>query len=313
MEAARLVCISVICFLAPQFPLLAAQEAPQQTLESLRSGKAALGAASQFTWPLSQNEDIGNIELLRKEAPPPTLTVATVQSLFYTDNVLLTEANRIKSVGWNGWFKTTLIPYSTFRWTPSIGLDQHLFRYKDSSSSDFNAQILTLASTLKLNEERTWSWTISYSLWRLYSVHGEDADFYKQGELVNSLSWYHALTADGNFALTLSTALAWRHVTPGRFDRVSGELGAGLVFYPFKTVEFSPFVNVAARYYPTDTDTIHNRRDFTLENGANLNWRPHKNVSLGCTFTWVGNYSNADTLDYSVLLPFVGVGAHLSF
>jgi len=313
MQTARLVYLSVICFLAGQFSLFAAQEAPQQTLESLRPGKVAPGRPDQFTWPVSQNEDIGNIELVRKETPPPTLSVATAQSFFYTDNVLLTEANRIRSIGWNGWFNATLIPYSTFRWTPSIGLEQHLFRYNDSSSSDFDAQILTFASTLKLNEERTWSWTISYSLWRLYSVHGEDEEFYKQGELVNSLSWYRSLTEDGNLGLKLSTALAWRHVSPAQFDRVSAELGAGLVFYPLSTLEISPFVNVAARYYPTDTDAIHNRRDFTLQSGANVTWRPYKNFSIGCAFAWVGNYSNVDTLDYAVLLPFVGVGAQVSF
>ena len=60
-------------------------------------------------------------------------------------------------------------------------------------------------------------------------------------------------------------------------------------------------------------DAIHNRRDFTLQSGANVTWRPYKNFSVGCAFAWVGNYSNVDTLDYAVLLPFVGVGAQVSF
>jgi hypothetical protein len=309
MSFPKLICFSVIVPLS----VFAAQEAPQQTIESLKTRKATPGIAAAQTWQLTQNEDIGQIELVRRETPPPTLTLATAQSFFYTDNVSLTERGRIESIGWDGWFGAVLVPWSTARWRPSISGEQHLFRYKNASQSDFDAQILTLASALSLNDERTWSWNFSYSLWRLYSGHADHHEFYKQGELVNSIGWYRPLSADPNLGLRLSTTLAWRHVTPSIYDRLSAESQAGLEYYPIPSLQIFPFVNVAGRYYPTDTSTIRNRRDFNLQSGLSITWRPHKNIGISGAVSWVGNYSSSNTLDYDVLLPILGVGASVSF
>jgi len=305
----RLLCITVLLPLT----LIGAQEAPQQTIESLRTRPLTAGQQDEQKWQLTHNEDIGQIELVRKEPPPPTVTLATAQSFFYTDNILLTESDRIKSVGWNGWFNAVVIPYSTFRWTPSISVEQHLFRYNNSPASDFDAQILALGSALSLNEERSWSWNVSYSLWRLYSAHAGHSEFYKQGELANSLSWYRSLSDDESLRLRISTALAWRHVTPSNFDRLSAELGAGIEFYPIRSIQIFPFVNVAGRFYPTDTDGVRERRDFTVQSGAAVSWRPHKNLNLSASFTWVGNYSSAERLNYDVVLPILGIAANISF
>src|SRR3954469_4497346 len=122
MSFPRLICLSAIVPLS----LFAAQEAPQQTIESLKTRNGTPGTGSEQTWRLTQNEDIGQIELVRREIPPPTLTLATAQSFFYTDNVLLTAGDRIKSIGWDGSFSAILIPYSTFRWRPSISAEHQM-------------------------------------------------------------------------------------------------------------------------------------------------------------------------------------------
>jgi hypothetical protein len=290
-----------------------AQESREQTLESLRKTGAHTLTLDQVGRVLTQSEDIGTLELVKKTAPPSTLRLATAQSIFYTDNVLLTELDRIDSVGWYGWFNAVFVPYSTYRWTPSVSFEQHLIRYENSSSSDFDGQILSFASVLHLNESKTWSWSASYALWRLYSVHGAEKEFHKQGELANSIWWYLPLTPNQTLALRTTARAAWRHVSPSFLDRFSATVGTALSYVPIDSIEFAPFINFDLRFYPTDTAVIHDRRDFRIESGASLTWWPHKNISLGASFIFTENYSNNDRLDYEELLPSAGMAATIRF
>jgi hypothetical protein len=289
------------------------QESRENTLQNLRRIRPDSSDVDQFERILSQNEDVGTLELVRKMTPPATLVFATAQSFFYTDNVLLTELDRIHSVGWYGWFSAALVPYSTDRWTPSVSLEQHLIRYDNNSPSDFDGQILSLASVLYLNEGKSCSWNASYALWRLYSAHGDENEFYKTGELANSISWYKPLTSDQTLALRTTGGVAWRHASPSFLNRVSTSVGAALSYFPVNSIEITSFVNLDLRFYTTDSAAIHNRRDLRIQSGAGLTRWPHKRISLGASFIFTEDYSNNDKLDYEELLPSASVVASIHF
>jgi hypothetical protein len=287
------------------------QEARQETLENLRTQKTDTAKAGRRVLHLGQNEDIGVLELVSRETPPPLIAVGTEQAFFYTDNVLLTETERIKSIGWDGRFTLDLIPYSTYRWTPGITLDADLVRYENASPADFDGQTLTFFSSLSLNEERSWKWQISYSLWRLVASHGSEGEFYKQGELINSLSWYKPLNAAHNLQFEISGSLRWRHVSPSSLDRISADVEVGLWYQPFNDFEIFPFAGVSARDYYSYIGS--GRRDVTVESGATATWWLYKNCALRGTFLWVGSYSTADTFDYAVILPSISLTASIPF
>jgi hypothetical protein len=289
------------------------QQSREQTLENLRKGKPENSILDKSGRVFASNEDIGTLEVVKKSLPPPTVALATSQSFFYTDNALLTETEQINSIGWHGSFNVVFVPYSTYRWIPSVSFEQHLFRYQNSSPTDFDAQILSLASVLHLNEKRTWSWSATYALWRLCSTHGDEKEFYKQGELANWISWYRPLTSDQTVALRSGMAVKWRHVTPSFLDRISTSVGASLSYAPINSIEIAPFVEVGLRFYPTDTAVIHDRRDFVIEPGVSLTWWPHKNISVGGSLTFIESFSNNDRLDYEVLFPSAGVSASIHF
>jgi hypothetical protein len=90
--------LACLCLFA-WVPRVQSQEARQETLENLRTEKTDAAKAGRRVLHLGQNEDIGVLELVSRETPPPLIAVGTEQAFFYTDNVLLTETERIKSIG----------------------------------------------------------------------------------------------------------------------------------------------------------------------------------------------------------------------
>ena len=290
-----------------------AQDTRPETLDRLKPLPGLSREDRPDSFRYRQNDDVGLVRQVRKYPPPPTLSFITAQDFFYADNVYLSETGRKSSAGWSGWFAASYVPWSTYRWTPRVTLEQYLFRHASESPRDFDSQALTFASQFDLNEKKTWTWTLSYALERLNDAHGTHREFYKHGELENQIEWYRPLNQDGSVSLAVSYALAWRHVSPSFEDRIANKASLSLNYYPIGTLRLRPFVRAEVRFYPTDLAPIQDRRDVIVEGGASVTWAPLRNFQLSATASWTRNHSSVSGLNYDLFLPIVGVAGSVSF
>ena len=239
--------------------------------------------------------------------------MSSVQTFFFTDNVFLTETNARSSPAWNGRFRLSFVPYSTYQWTPRIGLEHHLVRYDDQSSEDFEGQTLSLSSRLDLTEEKTWFWDASLSLTRLESARASSGEFYRQASFANSLACFKRLSQKRPLYFLGAYDITWRQASPGIFDRLDYGLTLNLIYCPKSQLSIQPFIRPALHLYTTDTATERNRHDFNLSAGMSMAWTPCRNFSFSSAVAWTRNDSNAAAKDYSVTVPAVSVFASVGF
>jgi hypothetical protein len=162
-------------FLISQSHLAFAQDSKTDLLDTQKRLSTLHAQGTNSTFQYQQNQDIGPLEWVEKYTPPPTFTVSTFQGVYYTDNAYLTRHDQKGSAVWNGVFSGTVVPWSTYRWTPSVSAEHYMFRHASASANDYDADIITAASDLALNEARSVWWRASYSLWRFYSAHGNSS------------------------------------------------------------------------------------------------------------------------------------------
>lgn len=258
-----------------------------------------------------QNKDIGELRYVQRSAPPPTLSIYTLQGAFYTDNAFLTPQAGQGSFGWSGLFGAAVVPYSTIRWIPSISVERYMFRHTDAAAADYDTDALTFGNDLALNGARSVWWRASYSLWRFEAAHGSSSFFLKYGQLDNRLSWGQPITT--SLYLYETGGLEWRHATPGFYDRLTPYLELGLRHQVLNTMQISPYVRSEGRFYIHDVGLIQGRKDFHLETGLLVQWSPTDYLRLSGSYFWRGNFSNFSALDYQENRPFAGVSVVLSF
>jgi hypothetical protein len=107
--------------------------------------------------------------------------------------------------------------------------------------------------------------------------------------------------------------VAWQHASPSFLSRLDNDATLSLIYFPLRQIRIEPYVRPEIRYYPTDSPTQVNRRDFHLRTGAIVTWTPQKNISFAAEMLWNGNYSSMVQGDYQVLLPSIGFFGSIAF
>ncbi|MDB6030968.1 MAG: hypothetical protein JWM16_1306 [Verrucomicrobiales bacterium] len=287
------------------------QDSRSDVPDTIKRQNSVSGVQGATGISYEQNKDIGELRYVQRSAPPPTLSLYTLQGAFYTDNAFLTPQAGQGSFGWSGLFGAAVVPYSTIRWIPSISAERYMFRHTDAAAADYDTDALTFANDLALNGARTVWWRASYSVWRFEAAHGGSSSFLKYGQLDNRLSWGQPIRT--SLYLYEAGGLEWRHATPGFYDRLTPYLELGLRHQALNTVQISPYVRSEGRFYIHDVGLIQGRKDFHLETGLLVQWSPTDYLRLTGSYFWRGNFSNFSALDYQENRPFAGVSAVLSF
>jgi len=289
----------------------AAQESAPESASRRREDRRL----TEFSLPPSAltNRDIGDLRWVQSSEPPPTIIVSTWQTVFYTDNVFLTHADKRESTGWNGDMAIQFIPYSTWRWTPWIAADYFLYRYQREPSEDFDGQSLTIGSRLNLSEDQAWRWDLSYSLWRFTEARDRSDEFFKEGLLENEITWTALLSARPAIYSEIGYGMAFRHASPGEFDRLENELGLRLHYFPWRALRITPYGRAAIRQYTADEGTEGHRSDLHFESGLVATWDISRNFSLHAEVNATWNDSNRSEEDYEVFEPQISLYAELDF
>ena len=277
--------------------------------------KQATGLSPKDRWltPFQlDNEDLGRLEAVQKYEVPDTFTLATSQSYFHTDNVYLTRNGRRSSSAWAGLFDLSYVPYSTYRWTPRLGVEQFVFRFWNEPRANFDGQTAFVSSHLDLTRDQAWSWDIACSLSR-YEGNQYKTYPYRQVEVGTGLNWQHPLSRNHAVSVFGTYEINGRLTAPKALTRIENALSFGLIYRPLDQVSIQPYVQTALHYYPADTALQRNRHDFNLIAGLALTWTPTKNFSLGGGFNWTGNYSSLRYFDYDVALPAIGLFGSIGF
>jgi len=220
---------------------------------------------SRLHWPApfiwGTNTDVGALEPVRMQLPPDTLTLATVQSFIHTDNVYEAEEDRRESSGWVGLFGVSYVPYATPRWTPRVAFQQALVRFTKESAGDYDSQILSLLSSLRLSANQEWTWHGGFTLSRYSGRFGGGGEFYKYYSIDNSVTYRRALDARQSLQLFGAYWLSWRHTDPVEFSRIENALSLGLVYYPAPGLSIAPYVRPGLFLYTKDSSADTDRRD----------------------------------------------------
>ena len=269
----------------------------------------------QFTLPPAAvtNRDIGDLRFVHTLEPPPNIKVSTWQTFFYTDNVYNTPSDKRESTGWTGDVAIKVVPYSTSRWEPWIGADYFAFRYHRESPEDFDGQAIGIGSELILSQDEAWRWDLSYSLWRFTDARDRSDEFFKQGLLENYLIWSGRLSERPVLYSEIGYGVTFRHASPGRFDRVENELSMRLHYFPWTTVQITPFARVAIRAYLEDEEGEDHRNDIHFDGGLFATWDISRNFALRSEVTWTLNESNRSDEDYEVFEPQFSIYAAVGF
>ena len=287
------------------------QEAAPETALRQRDDRRLWQSTISFS--ALTNRDIGELRFVRVSEPPPAVTVATWQSLFYTDNVYQTPHDTKESGAWNGDLSVKLIPYSTGRWTPSIAFDYFMFRYNRESPEDFDGQTLTLASRLAVSDDDRLEWDMSYSLWRFVDGQERSDEFFKQGLLETHLAWADSLLSRSDMYYELAYGISFRHASPSRFTRLENELVVRIGYLPWRRVQLSGFARASIRQYLSSDDTRSQRNDAHVESGIMALYMIAGNLSVSGGATWIWNDSNRSEEDYNEFLPQVSLSAQIAF
>lgn len=235
-------------------------------------------------------------------------TLATVQTLNYTNNAFLVRDGEQSDFFWNGRVGASFVPYATRNFTPTLALTQDWFRYDDFSELDFDAQTLLMDFKYDLNRDDTWYVDGSYALARLSSP--DMGEFYKYGFLNGSITHLIQLqTAPIN--LWVTGGAYWRHGDPSPSDRISGYVSLSAVYNLCEKVQLSGFTRPEWQHYTHDP--AGSRQDFNLTVGASLTWQPHQDVAVVATAAYIGNYSTVGERKYNLVTPSLIFAAKIAF
>ena len=304
--------IVILCLFALTGSRLAAQDqaAQIQTQHDLAT-RPEPQAETDLTPESVADPELGEIGVVNRRKKPKMFTFSTSQSLNFTSNAFLTQANERTAFFWNGRFDASFVPYATRNFTPRLTFEQTLFRYDHFSELDFDSQALRLDLRYNLTPDASWFLNGSYSRTRLFSQHPSIGEFYKFGLLEGSLTRFAPL---GNLPLYLGTTggIYWRQGDPSAFDRVSGYLSALLISNLRENVQLSVFARPELQIYTNDAVRT-TREDFNVSVGATASWSPLEYVTLSTTAAYVGNFSSVGPRRYDVLMPAIVVSASIAF
>lgn len=292
---------------AQQDQTTAAQVATQGDLLN-RGGTATTEPNAQFR---ISDPDLGDIDLVSRTPRPKVFTFSTVQGFSYTTNAFLTENNERDAFFWNGRFDASIVPYATRNFTPRLTFEQNFFRYSRFSVLDFDSQTLQADFKFDLNRADTWWINGSYGVTRLTAPHGSAGEFYRYG-LINVNVNHYLPIPNTPVYLILSGGIYDRHGESSAFDHVAPYLVAAAGYSPIDKVQISAYLRPEYQFYTNDP-LDDSRADFNLSLGSAISWTPCKYVTVGASFAFVGNYSNANLRSYDVFSPSVAVGAQISF
>lgn len=252
--------------------------------------------------------ELGDINLVSRAPKPKMFTLATVQTLNYTNNAFLVRDGEQSDFFWNGRLGAALVPYATRNFTPTLSFTQDWFRYDDFSELDFDAQTLVMDFKYDLNRDDTWYVDGSYSLARLSSP--DTGEFYRYGFLNGNITHVIQLqTAPAT--LWLTAGAYWRHGDPSPSDRISGYVSFSAAYNLCEKVQASVFARPEWQHYTHDP--AGSRDDANLTLGASITWQPHPDVAVVATGSYIGNWSSVGERKYNLLTPSLIFAAKIAF
>jgi hypothetical protein len=266
---------------------------------------------SQFQ-SLSQSNELGTLEFVRRTTPPPTLTFYTAQTYFHTDNLFLNPFLHEHADAWVGAFGASYVPYSTYRWTPRLTVEGTLDRFSPTSIADFNTESIAFDNRLGLTDNNLLSWTFNVSALRAERQRHGGGEFYSRVEFGTGLDWFVPLKSDTRWLLHLSPRFSARIAHPNPEERYDATAALGLFRAIGNNFGVEPFVELGGAYYPNSTFLLHNRKDLHLRSGINCVWNIADHWAATASVYWLGNYSTASGADYQIL-PSVSVSAQFAF
>lgn len=298
------------------------QNNPQGALQQI-NGPVSPSAQAATTGAVGAgNSDLAGLQPVNKYPVPKTFTIATAQTVFWTDNAFLTnEGPQASSFGYSGRFLATYVPYSTYDWTPSISFEQQIVRYDRESILDFNAQTLRVASKYDLNPDKSWSWTAADSIQRLYTDRANLGQYYSQNLLENEIDYTHPIFGQTNLFFVGAYNIGWRLTDPNYYSRVDNSLLFSIVYLPVREVSLQAYARPAIYAY-TDNNEFNTattelypqgRTDYNIALGTMVTYSPIKEVSLNANFNWIGNYSNLGDREYRTISPALTLSGAVGF
>lgn len=261
--------------------------------------------------PSVSDPDLGEIALVRRTPRPDMFTFSTSQDFHYTSNAFLAPSNELGTLFWNGRFDASYVPYATRDFTPRLTFEQNFFRYQRFSQLDFDSQSLQLDVKYDLTRDDSWFVNVSYAVARLYTPRGDIGEFYRYGLATASITNVRQLGGSPIY-FAGSVGSQWRHGDPSQFDRITAYANAALFYSPLEHFQLSAFVRPEGQFYTNDP-VDSSRTDFNFSVGASAVLTPVDYISLGATFSFVGNYSSSSRADYEVISPTLVLGARIAF
>jgi hypothetical protein len=260
---------------------------------------------------LRQNAEVGTIEPVQRAPEPDLLTVYTSQTYYHLDNMFLTAANRQEANVWVGALGVSIVPYSTYRWTPRFTVEGALVRHDGVSVVDYNMQSIRFANRVGLTDDNLLSWDFGVSARRAESDRGL-GEFFKFIEVGSDLNWFRQIDRNGHWVFHASPGVKWWSAHPSWEDRLDAGAVVSVLWLAHRKFAGEPFFEVGYAYYPNDAPTLLNRRDVHLRSGVNLLWQISRHASVVASAYWWGNYSSTAGADYQVL-PNVTLHASIGF
>jgi hypothetical protein len=267
----------------------------------------------------SEEEDLGEIGVVQRFPKPDMFTVSTTQEVFYTTNVFYTDAAPKGSAAYLGSYDLSFVPYSTRDWTPRLTLEYNMVRYDRAAAADFDNETAILSSTYVFGEDRSWSWTAAVEASRFTAPHLNDSQFYQEIIYDNQVSHVQQLfedcpaLKDTPIFFVATYELSYHQASPDFFDRLDNAVFLGLNYSPVPSLSIGPFVRPSARNYFVTDGTAHNRADFNLSEGLEVDWTPISYLTVTADIINTNDYSNAQDQSYNTTIPGLSITGTYKF
>ncbi len=257
------------------------------------------------------NADMGDIQLVNRQARPEMLTFSTTQLVSYTNNAFLTPSNQTHSFLYNGAASVSFVPYARANLTPRLTFEQNFYRYDRVSSLDFDSQSLQLDVKYDLVRDDSWFANFNIDASRLYSPRQNAGEFYRSGLVSAGLTNQRALR-DWPLFLASNLVIGWRLGDDSAYDRWTLTWNESLIYQPIAQLQVALYTRAELGIYindPLESD----RRDLNLNIGASVTWTLCDHANIGLNANFVGNYSSDSRNKYEVVSPGLFLAAGIAF
>ena len=270
-----------------------------------------------------QSGEVGTLESVQRIPAPDTFLLYTTQTYYHIDNVFLTSTHPQEANVWVGAVGLSVVPYSTYRWTPRFTVEGSLVRFDKVSFADYNMQSVGFDNRLGLTSDNMLSWNFGVWASRSESEEPQPGEFYKRVQIINNLNGFVQLDQSGHWALHVSPGVVWTMADPSLEDVVDSGAIVSAIWIPNRKLAFEPFFEGGYAWYPHYRSIPDptgpfprvfsgERGDFHVRSGVNFLWQISAHASVSGSAYWWNNDSDAPGADYE-LLPYLTINARIGF